>query len=140
MTKDERIAQLERALAEMLKYGEHEGPCDNMPFRAEPCQLHLDASDKRKTAAQEVLAAKSTYPRLMRVRRLVEYVGEADSVLAQLRHSLAVGEHNFPKGRAHYSEGKIRITVSQLGPVEMVDGDDGVTVAERANALAKEQP
>lgn len=62
--------------------------------------------------------------RLLRVRRLVEYVGEPEAVLAQLARSMKEGVHDMPLGNPKY-----RITISQLGPAEFVNGDDAVTVA-----------
>ena len=56
-----------------------------------------------------------TKPRLLRVRRLVEYVGDPDAVLAQLSHSMKEGDHDVrvtPRGHDHV---KIRVTISQLG-------------------------
>lgn len=61
--------------------------------------------------------------RLLRVRRLVEYVGEPEAVLAQLARSMKEGVH-MPLGNPKY-----RITISQLGPPEFVNGDNPVTVA-----------
>jgi hypothetical protein len=74
-------------------------------------------------------------PRLLRIRRLVEYVGEPEAVLAQLARSLPAGNHDMPRG---YTKEKVnfRVTVSQLGPAEFVDGDDAVTVAATPNAEA----
>lgn len=66
--------------------------------------------------------------RLMRVRRLVEYVGDAEAVRAQLDRSMKLGKNVMsPAGCS--KQPQIAITVSQLGPAEFVDGDDEVTVA-----------
>ncbi len=62
--------------------------------------------------------------RLLRVRRLVEYVGEPEAVLAQLARSMKEGAHDMPLGDPRY-----RVTISQLGPPEFVNGDNPVTVA-----------
>ena len=78
-------------------------------------------------------------PRLLRIRRLVEYVGEPEAVLAQLARSMKQGQHNFDRNGPTTAQGRTRaytITVTQLGPVEMVDGDDAVTVAAVENAEA----
>ncbi len=69
--------------------------------------------------------------RLMRVRRIVEYVGDPEVVTQQLARSMKEGDHVFPI-TAH--KPGIRITVAQLGAAEFVDGDDSVTVAVDAKA------
>lgn len=62
--------------------------------------------------------------RLMRVRRLVEYVGEPEAVLAQLAISMKEGSHDL--GVAGPTRGlvRMRVTISQLGPAEMINGED----------------
>lgn len=45
--------------------------------------------------------------RLLRVRRLVEYVGEPEAVLAQLARSMKEGAHDMPLGDPRY-----RVTIS----------------------------
>lgn len=70
--------------------------------------------------------------RLLRIRRLVEYVGEPEAVMAQIQRSMKEGYHDVPVGRP-----TLRMTITQLGPVEFVDGDDAVTVAATANAEVK---
>lgn len=71
--------------------------------------------------------------RLLRVCRLVEYVGEPEAVLAQLAWSMKEGAHDLsPAGRPRLPA--LRVTVSQLGSAEFVNGDDDVTVALDANA------
>ena len=73
-------------------------------------------------------------PRLLRIRRLVEYVGEPEAVLAQLAWSVPEGTHDMPRGPKEKT--RYRITVSQLGPAEFVDGDSVTTVAATPNAAA----
>lgn len=67
--------------------------------------------------------------KLLRVRRLVEYVGEPEAVIAQIERSLRPGNFDTPRG-----DPKVRITVSQLGNAEFVNGDS-VVVAANANAV-----
>ncbi len=67
--------------------------------------------------------------RLLRVRRLVEYVGEPEAVLVQLARSARVGNMDLPHGRP-----TLRITISQLGSPEFVDGDNHVVVAAAEQA------
>jgi hypothetical protein len=44
------------ALKEMLKYGEHDGPCDNEnDFEYGPCNLHIAAANRREVSARELL-------------------------------------------------------------------------------------
>ncbi len=61
--------------------------------------------------------------RLMRVRRLVEYVGEPEAVLAQLARSMKEGSHDLGIAGPTKGPALMRVTVSQLGPVEMIDGE-----------------
>ena len=72
--------------------------------------------------------------RLMRVRRLVEYVGEPEAVLAQLARSMKEGSHDLGvAGPTRGLDAKMRVTVSQLGPAEMIDGE-GLSAALEENA------
>lgn len=71
--------------------------------------------------------------RLMRVRRLVEYVGEPEAVLAQLATSMKEGSHDLGVAGPTRGPARMRVTVSQLGPAEMIDGD-GLTAALEENA------
>jgi len=73
-------------------------------------------------------------PRLLRIRRLVEYVGEPEAVLAQLSRSMKEGSHDMGIAGPTKGPAVMRITVSQLGPAEMVDGDNTLTVAATPNA------
>jgi len=73
-------------------------------------------------------------PRLLRIRRLVEYVGEPEAVLAQLSRSMKEGSHDMGVAGLTKGPAVMRVTVSQLGPTEMVDGDNILTVAATPNA------
>jgi hypothetical protein len=59
----ERREQVRAALEEMLKYGQHEGPCDNADPEtgiqwegAAACDLHIAASEAREKIARAALA------------------------------------------------------------------------------------
>lgn len=71
--------------------------------------------------------------RLMRVRRLVEYVGEPDAVLTQLARSMKEGSHDMDVAGPTVGPARMRVTVSQLGPAEMIDGE-GLAAALEENA------
>lgn len=71
--------------------------------------------------------------RLMRIRRLVEYVGEPNFVLAQLAKSLKAGSHDMDVAGPTRGPAMMRVTVSQLGPAEMIDGE-GLAAALEENA------
>ncbi len=71
--------------------------------------------------------------RLMRVRRLVEYVGEPEAVLAQLALSMKEGSHDLGVAGPTRGSALMRVTVSQLGPAEMIDGE-GLAAALEENA------
>lgn len=74
-----------------------------------------------------------TKKRLMRVRRLVEYVGEPEAVLAQLANSMKEGSHDLGVAGPTRGPARMRVTVSQLGPAEMIDGE-GLAAALEENA------
>ncbi len=71
--------------------------------------------------------------RLMRIRRLVEYVGEPEAVLAQLAISMKEGSHDLGVAGPTRGPARMRVTVSQLGPAEMIDGE-GLAAALEENA------
>ena len=71
--------------------------------------------------------------RLMRVRRLVEYVGDPEAVLAQLARSMKEGSHDLGIAGPTRGPALMRVTVSQLGPAEMIDGE-GLAAALEENA------
>lgn len=48
--------RLHEALEEMLKYGQHEGECDNGDGEQSACSLHLAASEARAEKARAALA------------------------------------------------------------------------------------
>lgn len=74
-----------------------------------------------------------TKKRLMRVRRLVEYVGEPEAVLAQLASSMKEGNNDLDVAGPTRGQARMRVTVSQLGPAEMIDGE-GLAAALDENA------
>ncbi len=74
-----------------------------------------------------------TKKRLMRVRRLVEYVGEPEAVLAQLAISMKEGSHDLGLAGPTRGTAQMRVTVSQLGPSEIIDGE-GLVAALEENA------
>ena len=55
----EAIKPYREALAELLRYGEHEGPCDNIDMLDEACQSHVAASKRRDASATALLAEDS---------------------------------------------------------------------------------
>lgn len=56
---EEKLKLLREAAREMLKFGQHDGPCDNVDeetgFREGPCSLHLAASDRRQSNLRALL-------------------------------------------------------------------------------------
>lgn len=54
--------------------------------------------------------------RLMRVRRIVEYLGTPEAVQTQLDSSLKEGRHNLLRDT-------VAISIAQLGPPEFVNGE-----------------
>jgi hypothetical protein len=52
-------AELREAAAEILKFGQHEGPCTNDDHPDEPCETHLRHMDERKARLNRALEATS---------------------------------------------------------------------------------
>ena len=70
--------------------------------------------------------------RLMRVRRIVEYLGTPEAVQAQLDSSLKEGRHNLMRGM-------VAITIAQLGPPEFVEGETPTKEAASSGVLVEKR-
>lgn len=46
--------RLTETIAELLKGGAHDGPCDNEDFPDEVCEKHWETSERRQAAAREL--------------------------------------------------------------------------------------
>lgn len=59
LERAERAERVETAAREMLRFGEHEGPCTNHDDASgtESCELHAEAFERRQAALRAALAA-----------------------------------------------------------------------------------